>query len=132
MANARKTINGLEAEINEATNRARNRVGGVLVEASDYLALLGADTPENRKLAGEICGLVCPSGGYVTTSSVSRVGVDAGGLWYAKGYTPGDLDEAMAEARRLVRRISDGITGYMVGKEAEAAERIRQLDASAR
>jgi len=129
-----KTTVGYNAvRIRDARKAAISRIREVLRPACMALARLGDDTKDNRILARKISGL--PADDDSNWVYLGAVGVDAvGGTDIDdadKDLSPAALDAAMADARKLVRMVEDGVAAYMAGHDAETAETIRQLDASA-
>jgi hypothetical protein len=126
------TIQGNSNRISDARNAAIARIREELKPACGALARLGLDTKDNRILARKISGL--PAADMSGWVSLGAVGVDA--TWTTQVdeavKTPAELDAAMADARKLVRMVTDGVNAYMAGHDAETAETVKQLDASAR
>jgi hypothetical protein len=128
------TVDENNMQLDNAVRAARARVEAVLREAMPHLYRLGNDSADNRALARRLAGIPAPpENQYFLRLNPTSVGVDATNVWVPKEIrSPAQLDQAMTDARLLVRLISDGVNRYMAGHTAEVGEACRQLEASAR
>jgi hypothetical protein len=129
------TVDENNMQLDNAVRSARARVEDVLCEAMPHLCRLGTDSVDNRALARRLAGVPADltENQYFIRLNQLSVGVDTTGVLVPKEIrSPAQLDQAMADARLLVRLISDGVNRYMAGHTAEVGEACRQLEASAR